>query len=153
MNCPSCGHRTDILANYCAHCGTNLNSIYGRADERKSIGDYLPLDIIASVIAACAVPALTLKAAVKATGLSGAAALTSGLSRLGGGIVGGITVLGICGAAAFLLMMIAINVLLSKSIDRAHKNGETKRMLNAKACGCAVSKIIRRRLVERIRKY
>jgi len=154
MNCPFCQHRTDILANFCSNCGADLNSIYGLVKDRKYIGDYLPLDIITSAIAGCGVPALMLKIAVKASGQNGAAGLTSGLKKLGfGGMAGGIVTLGVCAAAVFVLIMLVWSIILTKATDRAHKNGDTKRMMNAKACGYPVSKLIRRRLVERIRKY
>ena len=153
MNCPSCGRKTDILANYCSNCGVDLNSFYGLKKDEKHIGDYLPVDIICAVVLGIAIPAAVLVIAKKSTGLNGGAAFTSGLSKIGpGGMTGGLITLAVIAAAAFLLVMAAAYFICAKKAEKSHKSGSARNITMARIRRYPVSKVARRRLIEKIRK-
>ena len=92
-----------------------------------------PLEKMASTIAAFGVPGLIYTCAVAATGLYGAAAITTALAALGpGGIAGGIAFLGIAGLVTQGIAKYGSELLLKAVIMELYNRGETKESLRRK---------------------
>ena len=97
---------------------------------RKQI---ISFDALVSLLASLGVPGLVLWVAIVATGLSGAAAITTALAALGpGGMIGGICVLGIIGLAAQGASKYSFEAVFKAVIKELYKRGETKETILSK---------------------
>lgn len=108
------------------------------------------MDKIAQKIAALGVPALVLIAAINATGLYGAAALTAALAALGPfGMVGGIATLGVAGIIAESITKYGTEKVYKAVIKELYTNrGETKESIMRKIEKYPISKDLKRELTE-----
>ncbi|MCR4888521.1 MAG: hypothetical protein K5979_04990 [Ruminococcus sp.] len=99
------------------------------------------MDKIVAKLAGLGVPALVFIAAISATGLTGAAAITAGLAALGpGGIVGGIAFLGVAGTISSAIAEYGSEALLKGVIKELYLQGESKESIKAKIEKYPVSK-------------
>lgn len=109
------------------------------------------MDKIISKIAALGIPGIVLFIAIKATGLSGAAAITSALSGLGTpGMMGGMIFLGAC---VLVIDSVARRLFASaylKKIRQLYALDETKDKLRRKIGRYPVSGDLKRRLREEL---
>ncbi|MDB9313353.1 hypothetical protein PN462_09605 [Spirulina sp. CS-785/01] len=90
------------------------------------------MDEVVKKVAALGLPGVILVITMAATGLTGAAAITSALAFLGGpaGMLGGLAMLGITGLIADALAKVGLETLLLE-IYRDRKNSESlSRLLN-----------------------
>ena len=108
------------------------------------------MDKIAQKIAALGVPALVLIAAINATGLYGAAALTTALAALGPfGMAGGIATLGVAGIISESITKYGTEKVYKAVIKELYNNrGETKESILRKIDKYPVSKDLKRELIE-----
>lgn len=87
------------------------------------------MEKIVSKIAALGVPGLVLMIAISATGLSGAAAITTALAALGPfGILGGIATLGIIGLLSQGIVEFGFNALFTAVVKELYKRGRICRL-------------------------
>ena len=105
------------------------------------------MDKIVSKIAALGVPGLVLLTAIGATGLTGAAALTTALAALGpGGMLGGIATLGVIGLAAEGITEYGFDAIFIAVVNELYKRGETKESILNKIEKYPVSDGLKRKL-------
>ncbi len=91
------------------------------------------MDKIVSKIAALGVPGLVLLVAISATGLYGAAAITTALAALGPfGMVGGIAILGVIGLVTEAISEFGFSAVFSRVVKQLYKNGESKQTIQKK---------------------
>lgn len=112
------------------------------------------MEKIVSKIIAMGIPGLILLLSVNATGLFGAAALTTALSTLGGplGMIGGLTLLGYMVLVSHGISEYGFKVLFSKVIKSLIKNGETKESILFKINSYKISKSLKLILKEELEK-
>ncbi|MGL4791761.1 MAG: hypothetical protein ACRC8J_00955 [Phocaeicola sp.] len=111
------------------------------------------MDKIVAKIAALGVPSLVLIIAISATGLYGAAAITTALAVLGPfGILGGIATLGVIGLISDAIAEFGISAIFSGVVAQLLEQGETKDSIIAKAEKYPISKSLKRKLKEQILK-
>ncbi len=109
------------------------------------------MDKVVAKVAALGVPGLILVIAVSASGLAGAAALTTALAALGpGGIVGGIALLGVAGLVSHSIAEFGVDAIFGAVVKQLYKNGETKESILAKIDKYPVSKSLKRKLREKL---
>lgn len=108
------------------------------------------MDKIAEKIAALGVPSLVLIAAINATGLTGAAAITTALAAIGPfGIVGGIATLGVAGIISESIVNYGSMKVYKAVINELYsKRGETKESIMMKIEKYPISKELKRELAE-----
>ncbi len=107
----------------------------------------LPLEQVISKIAALGVPGLIFTVAVSATGLAGAAAITTALASLGpGGIVGGIAFLGVAGLISGALTEFGIDAIFTGVVKELYLQGESKESIKAKIKKYPISKKLKLKL-------
>lgn len=91
------------------------------------------MEKIISKIAGFGVPGLILLLAINATGLAGAAAITTALAALGpGGIVGGIAFLGLTGLIVEAISEYGFQAIYTGVVKQLFVKGETKESIIAK---------------------
>lgn len=111
------------------------------------------MEKIVSKIAALDVPGLVLLIAISATGLSGAAAITSALAALGPfGMLGGIATLGVIGLASQGIVEFGVDTIFVAVVKELYKNGECKNSILIKINKYPVSKSLKRKLKEELDK-
>lgn len=111
------------------------------------------MDKVVSKIVGLGIPGLILLTAVGATGLTGAAAITTALAALGpGGMIGGIISLGVLAFMSEAIAEFGFNHIFSAVVKELYKRGETKETILAKIAKYPVSKLLKRKLVELIEK-
>jgi uncharacterized membrane protein YraQ (UPF0718 family) len=87
----------------------------------------IPLDEIASKLAAIGVPSLVLITTIATSGLTGAAAITASLAILGpGGMISGIVTLLVAGTITGALTQYGLDKLLKAVTKELYKRGKTK---------------------------
>ena len=105
------------------------------------------MEKLVAKIAALGVPGLVLLVAVHTAGYAGAAAVIAALAALGpGGIIGGITTLGIIGLIAHGLAEYGLDAIFYAVINELIKCGETKEDILAKIARYPISKSLKCRL-------
>lgn len=111
------------------------------------------MDKIVSKVAALGIPGLVLVIAMGATGLSGAAAVTTALAALGpGGMIGGIAVLGVAGLLAHSISEYGVDAIFSAVVKELIKKGETEQSIRDKIDKYPVSQSLKRKLREELDK-
>ena len=109
------------------------------------------MDKVVSKVAALGVPGLILVIAMSATGLAGAAAITTALAALGpGGMLGGVAFLGVAGVLSDALAKYGVDAIFSAVVAELYKRGETKESILQKVNKYPVSKDLKRKLREKI---
>ena len=109
------------------------------------------MDKVVSKVAALGVPGLILVIAMSATGLAGAAAITTALAALGpGGMLGGVAFLGVAGILSDALTKYGVDAIFSAVVAELYKRGETKESILQKVNKYPVSKDLKRKLREKI---
>ena len=109
------------------------------------------MDKVVSKVAALGVPGLILVIAMSATGLAGAAAITTALAALGpGGMLGGVAFLGVAGVLSDALAKYGVDAIFSAVVAELYKRGETKESILQKINKYPVSKDLKRKLREKI---
>lgn len=109
------------------------------------------MEKIVSKIAALGVPGLVLMIAISATGLSGAAAITTALAALGPfGILGGIATLGIIGLLSQGIVEFGFNALFTAVVKELYKRGEDMSSILNKVDKYPISKSLKRKLREEL---
>ena len=99
------------------------------------------IDIFVSKIASLGVPALVLMVAINATGLYGAAAITTALAALGPfGIGGGIATLGVMSIIAEAITEIGMETIFRAVVIELYNKGETKDSIIRKINNYPISK-------------
>ena len=99
------------------------------------------MDKIVSKVAALGVPGLVLVIAINATGLAGGAAITTALAALGpGGMIGGITTLGVIGLISEGIAKYSVDAIVSAVVKELYKRGETKGSIKQKINKYPISK-------------
>ncbi len=108
----------------------------------------VPLDSVASKVAAFGIPGLVLVAAMAFTGFAGAAALTTALAALGGplGMLGGIAALGVMFLISQALTNYGFDALFTAVIRELHKEGLSNADINAKIDSYPISANLKRKL-------
>lgn len=153
MNCPNCDKKTDILANFCPNCGTDLRTPAGAKQPRRA-GDIFPADAVCEKACALILPAITLVIVMAFTGFSGAAAVTTALSAISPfGMTGGMIELGIIGIAADIAVSFLISKLLKGRLEKQWLRGANKDKLMKAVEEYPVSKSLRRELKDAIREF
>ena len=105
------------------------------------------MEKIISRLAGFGVPSLILITAISATGLAGAAALTTALAALGpGGMLGGIATLGVIGLVSEALTEYGFSALLSSVVRELIRRGESIESIRRKIRRYPVSKALKGRL-------
>lgn len=111
------------------------------------------MEKIVSKIAALGVPGLILMIAMSATGLSGAAAITTALAAIGPfGILGGIATLGVIVLVSQGLTEFGFNAIFTAVVKELYKKGQDKDSILEKIEKYPVSKSLKRRLREELDK-
>lgn len=111
------------------------------------------MDKIVGKVAALGIPGLILITAIGATGLSGGAAITAALAALGpGGMIGGITTLGVIGLLSEGIAEFGFDSIFNAVVKELYKNGETKEAILKKIKKYPVSKGLKRKLCESLDK-
>lgn len=99
------------------------------------------MDKVVAKIAALGVPGLIFVVAMSATGLTGAAAITTALAALGpGGMIGGIAFLGVAGLISDALAEFGAEKILSAVVKELYLQGESKESIKAKVKKYPISK-------------
>lgn len=110
------------------------------------------MDKIVSKIAALGIPGLIFMVALSATGLAGGAAITAALAALGpGGMIGGITTLGIIGLISEAITEYGFDTIFSAVVNELYKRGENIDSLLKKIDKYPVSKSLKSKLKEKLR--
>lgn len=113
----------------------------------------MTMDKIVGKIVALGVPGLVLLMAIEATGLAGAAALTTALAAIGPfGMLGGIATLGIIVVVSQGIIEYGFETLFKQVVKELIKNGETKESILSKINSYWVSKSLKLKLVEVLEK-
>ena len=112
------------------------------------------MERIVSKIAGMGVPGLVLLVAINATGLSGAAAMTTALAAIGpGGMLGGVACLL---AAALILDGLTewgFDALFAGVVRELYVNGETKDSIKHKISKYPITKKLKRRLMWEVENF
>ncbi|MGO5024123.1 hypothetical protein ACTQ4E_13690 [Lawsonibacter sp. LCP25S3_G6] len=112
------------------------------------------MERIVSKIAGMGVPGLVLLVAINATGLSGAAAMTTALAAIGpGGMLGGVACLL---AAALILDGLTewgFDALFAGVVRELYVNGETKDSIKHKISKYPITKKLKRRLLWEVENF
>ena len=107
------------------------------------------MDKIVSKVAALGVPGLVLVIAINATALAGRAPITTALAALGpGGMIGGITTLGVIGLISEGIAKYSVDAIVSAVVKELYKRGETKGSIKEKINKYPISKDLKRKLNE-----
>lgn len=105
------------------------------------------MEKVASKIAGWGVPGLVLVVAIDATGLAGAAAITTALAAIGpGGIVGGVMFLLGSGLILDGLAEWGVDTLVFGVIQQLYRNGETKESITRTISKLPLSKSLKKKL-------
>ena len=111
------------------------------------------MEKIVSKVAALGVPGLVLLVAVNTAGYAGGAAVITALAALGpGGIIGGIATLGVIGLIAHGLTEFGMEAIFSAVFKELVTRGETKSAILAKIAKYPISKSLKSRLREEVRR-
>lgn len=111
------------------------------------------MDKVVSKIVGLGIPGLILLTAIGATGLTGAAALTTALAAFGpGGMIGGIISLGVIAFLSDAITEYGFNQIFSAVVKELYKRGETKETILIKIDKYPVSKSLKLKLKELIEK-
>ncbi len=114
----------------------------------------VPLDIAVEKIAALGVPGLIFVVAIGATGLSGAAAITTALAALGpGGMVGGVAFLLVAGVIAGVIGKYGYEAVFKAVLNELYKRGETKETILAKIEKYHISKGLKLKLKDKVENF
>ena len=109
------------------------------------------MDKIISKIAGMGVLGLVLMTAISATGLAGAAAITTALAALGpGGMIGGILTLGAVGLISDGISEYGFDLIFNGVVKQLYKQGESKDSIRSKIQKYPISKSLKRKLYETI---
>lgn len=110
------------------------------------------MDKVISKIVALGVPGLVLLVAKSATGFTGAAAITTSLSALGGplGMLGGIAGLVLLSMIASAITEFGFDKIFSGVIKELYRKGETKESILNKINNYPISASLKRKLKELI---
>jgi hypothetical protein len=112
------------------------------------------MEKVVGKIVGLGVPGLILLVAINATGLAGAAAITTGLAALGpGGMIGGIVTLGITGFIADSIAEYGYEKIFHRVVQELYKRGETLPEIERKINKYPVSAKIKAKLKEELRTY
>ena len=112
------------------------------------------MDKLIGKLAGLGVPALVLVIAMGTTGLTGAAAITAGLAILGPfGIIGGIATLGIITLLSQGLAEYGFDAIFTALVREFLKRGETKSSIYEKINKYPISKSLKRKLEEELKKF
>lgn len=112
------------------------------------------MEKVISKVAALGVPGLILVTAIGATGLAGGAALTTALAALGpGGMIGGITLLGVIGLVSQGITEFGFDAIFTGVVKELCLRGESKETILAKIKKYPVSKSLKLKLAERLERY
>lgn len=111
----------------------------------------VPTDKLIEKIAGFGVPALVFIIAIGATGLAGAAAITTALAALGpGGMVGGVAFLVGVGLITEAISNFGLDATFSAVVKELYKKGETKETIKEKIQKYHISKDLKRNLLEKV---
>ena len=111
------------------------------------------MEKIISKVAALGVPGLVLIAALSATGLSGAAALTTALCALGpGGMIGGIATLGVIGLVSEGITEYGFSAIFTGVVKELRKRGNSVESIKRQISKYPVSKSLKRKLYSELDK-
>lgn len=115
----------------------------------------IPLDKIVSKLAGIGVPALVLIVAMSVSGFAGAAAFTTALAALGGplGMFGGAVLLGILVLLSKAMAEYGFEAIFSAVIRELIKQGKTQEELVSTVDGYPISKDLKLKIVDEIRRY
>ena len=110
------------------------------------------MDSLIEKIAALGIPGLVLLITIKATGLYGAAAITTSLSVLGGpfGILAGIGTLGLMGLISQGITQFGFETIFKSVIKEMHKQGVSKEELLNRIKNFPISKSLKIKLIKYI---
>lgn len=111
------------------------------------------MEKVVSKIAALGIPGLVLLIAISATGLTGAAAITSALAALDPfGMLGGSATLGVIGLASQGIVEFGFDSIFTAVVKELYKKGESKESILEKIKRYPVSKALKRKLREELDK-
>ena len=111
----------------------------------------IPLDWVASKIAALGVPGLIFVVASGATGLTGAAATTTALAAIGpAGMIGGLISLGIIGIIANTVSKYGLEKVVTAVVRELYKKGETRQSILTKIESYPITNTLRLKLKEEL---
>lgn len=106
------------------------------------------MEKIVSKIAGLGVPGLVLMVAINATGLAGAAAITTALAAIGpGGMLGGIACLMVSGLIIDGLAEWGFDELFASVVRQLYKRGETKESIRKQISKYPVTKKLKAQLL------
>jgi len=112
------------------------------------------MEKVVSKIAGMGVPGLILLVTINATGLIGAAAITTALAAIGpGGIVGGVTFLVASGLVVDALAEWGFDALFTGVVRQLYLNGETKESIKRKISKYPLTKKLKTKLYHEVDKY
>lgn len=118
---------------------------------KKKNNSIINIDDIVPKIAALGVPGLILMISIGATGLAGAAALTTTLAALGPfGMIGGIATLGLAGLLSEAITKFGFDTIFESVVKELYKNGESKKSIIEKIEKYRVSNELKNKLKEKI---
>lgn len=111
----------------------------------------VPTDKLIEKIAGFGVPSLVFIIAIGATGLAGAAAITTALAALGpGGMVGGVAFLLVVGLITEAISKFGLDATFSAVVKELYKKGETKDTIKGKIRKYHLSGDLKRKLLEKV---
>lgn len=109
------------------------------------------MDKVISKVAGLGVPGLILLAAINATGLAGAAAVTAALAALGpGGMIGGIITLGVATLAANGIAEYGFGAIFTGVVEELYNKGEDYDTIVKKIESYPISKSLKRKLLDEL---
>ena len=112
------------------------------------------MERIVSKIAGMGVPGLVLLVAIKATGLSGAAAMTTALAAIGpGGMLGGVACLLVAALILDGLAEWGFDALCAGVVRELYVKGETKDSIKHKISKYPITKKLKRRLLWEVENF
>lgn len=118
---------------------------------KKKKNSIINIDDIVPRIAALGVPGLILMISIKATGLTGAAALTTTLKTLGPfGMIGGIAILGLAELSSEAITKLGFDTIFESVVNELYKKGESKKSIIEKIDKYPMSNEMKNRLKEKI---
>ncbi|MCD7854269.1 MAG: hypothetical protein LUG66_01470 [Clostridiales bacterium] len=132
--------------------------MFGKNKEQEQITKgTLPLEKVAATLAGQGVPTLVFISAIgtaNAAGAYGAAAITMALSMLGGpvGMIGGVSFLLMSSKIASAVTKYGFDALFTQVVKNLYKNGESKKSILAKIEDYPISKDLKRKLKEEIKR-
>lgn len=111
------------------------------------------MDKIVSKITALGIPGIVLLISISATGLSGAAAITTALAALGPfGMIGGIATLGVISLASQAITEYGFNIVFTAVVKELYRKGENKDSILSKIRYYPISKSLKRKLEDELNK-